>query len=307
MAGQKSLTDLELSQMGLERVFPPGHQHYERVFYDAREGKYYDRGRDMYMSYEEARSFGVKSMQVKKKEMFELVYGNGGHGGPYHSLDEARNRARALLRGSSTERTIYTKERGGFPISDAVERIEREEEKSMDPSIKSQALTLAKQGEELRQLWVMVKDLAQAMAGKAYQRGAGPPYKVVEKSGGDWYVVDKVGNQIEGPTDERDARLALEEIQGKEGKSLPSVPVPEAVGHPGQKGWDDSVEAIVRNIREYVKKDKRQGTVGMSRGNLKQVISTAGVNMQGPNPQELFSRAFDEAVSKVNVPGFDIY
>ncbi len=53
----------------------------------------------------------------------------------------------------------------------------------MAESIKSQAATLAAQGEELRQLWVMVKDLAQALVGE---------------------------------------------------KSLPSVPVPEAVGHVGQ-------------------------------------------------------------------------
>jgi hypothetical protein len=46
----------------------------------------------------------------------------------------------------------------------------------------------------------------------------------------------------------------------------------------------------------------------MSKENLKQVVSTRGVNLQGNNPQNLFARAFDEALSKVGtIAGFEIY
>jgi hypothetical protein len=45
---------------GLERVFSKGHQYHDRVFYDAREGQYYDRGTDLYLTLEEAHAFGVR-------------------------------------------------------------------------------------------------------------------------------------------------------------------------------------------------------------------------------------------------------
>ena len=39
--------------------------------------------------------------------MYELVYGQGGHGGPYPDLVNAWERAIALLRGSRTLTVIY--------------------------------------------------------------------------------------------------------------------------------------------------------------------------------------------------------
>lgn len=45
---------------GLERCFPKGHQFYDRIFYDRIEGSYYDRGRDFFISYDEAKTFGVR-------------------------------------------------------------------------------------------------------------------------------------------------------------------------------------------------------------------------------------------------------
>jgi len=45
---------------GLERVFPPGHELRDRIFYDRYEGKYYDRATDFFLTLEEARAFGVK-------------------------------------------------------------------------------------------------------------------------------------------------------------------------------------------------------------------------------------------------------
>jgi len=40
-------------------------------------------------------------------ERFELVYGNGGHGGPYPNRQEAYRAAQRLLLGSRTEQVIY--------------------------------------------------------------------------------------------------------------------------------------------------------------------------------------------------------
>lgn len=42
---------------------------------------------------------------------FELFYASGGHGGPYASYDSAKFRAVAILRGSSSERSIQIRER----------------------------------------------------------------------------------------------------------------------------------------------------------------------------------------------------
>jgi hypothetical protein len=44
---------------GLERVFPKGHRYYDRLFYDTKEGMYYDLNTDLYLSTEEAKAFGI--------------------------------------------------------------------------------------------------------------------------------------------------------------------------------------------------------------------------------------------------------
>lgn len=44
---------------GLERVFPAGHQYHDRLFYDVREGSYYDRATDLYITLDEAKAFGL--------------------------------------------------------------------------------------------------------------------------------------------------------------------------------------------------------------------------------------------------------
>ena len=45
---------------GLEQVFANGHEYATRIFYDAVEGQYYDRATDLYLTLQEAASFGVK-------------------------------------------------------------------------------------------------------------------------------------------------------------------------------------------------------------------------------------------------------
>jgi hypothetical protein len=44
---------------GLERVFPAGHQYHDRLFYDVKEGSYYDLHGDLYISLERAKTFGL--------------------------------------------------------------------------------------------------------------------------------------------------------------------------------------------------------------------------------------------------------
>lgn len=63
---------------GLEPVFSAMHQYHERIFYDPKEGKYYDSARDMFMTLEEARAFGIKGLQtmdVKTKRYVDSYNG----------------------------------------------------------------------------------------------------------------------------------------------------------------------------------------------------------------------------------------
>jgi hypothetical protein len=43
----------------LEPVFPAGHRYADRLYYDAREGSYYDAARDWYITLAEAAAFGL--------------------------------------------------------------------------------------------------------------------------------------------------------------------------------------------------------------------------------------------------------
>ncbi len=46
-------------QDGLEQVFSEGHQYHDRIFYDRKEGAYYDRHTDLFLTLEQAQAFGV--------------------------------------------------------------------------------------------------------------------------------------------------------------------------------------------------------------------------------------------------------
>lgn len=43
----------------LETVFSAGHQYHDRIYYDIREGSYYDKSTDLFLSLDEAKSFGL--------------------------------------------------------------------------------------------------------------------------------------------------------------------------------------------------------------------------------------------------------
>lgn len=49
----------DLAVYPLENVFPYSHQYYNRIMYDYREGKHYDRATDIYLEYEELKTFGL--------------------------------------------------------------------------------------------------------------------------------------------------------------------------------------------------------------------------------------------------------
>jgi hypothetical protein len=69
--------------------------------------------------------------------------------------------------------------------------------------------------------------------------------------------------------------------------------------------WQDNVTKLANNITVAVRKAKAQGTVGMSRANLRQIVSTSGVSgLLSPNA---FERLFDEAVAKAKLPAGFLY
>lgn len=53
---------------------------------------------------------------------YELHYGSGGHGGPYPSIKKAKKRARALLKGSPTERAVYIRRGVSGPLVDVIKK-----------------------------------------------------------------------------------------------------------------------------------------------------------------------------------------
>lgn len=48
-----------MERPGLESVFPRGHRYADRLYYDPKEGAYYDAHSDLYLSLEDARAFGL--------------------------------------------------------------------------------------------------------------------------------------------------------------------------------------------------------------------------------------------------------
>ena len=44
---------------GLETVFSVGHQYHDRIYYDAAEGKYYDRYSDIYLELNQLAAYGL--------------------------------------------------------------------------------------------------------------------------------------------------------------------------------------------------------------------------------------------------------
>lgn len=66
--------------------------------------------------------------------------------------------------------------------------------------------------------------------------------------------------------------------------------------------WQDNVTVLANNITKAVRSAKADGIVGMSKDNLRQIVSTKGLGYIGPNPQNAFIRLFDDALAKAKLP-----
>lgn len=62
--------------------------------------------------------------------------------------------------------------------------------------------------------------------------------------------------------------------------------------------WVASLDALTANVERECCKLRRDGVVGMSRANLRQIVSTAGVHV----PPASFDRLLDQALNRANVP-----
>lgn len=67
--------------------------------------------------------------------------------------------------------------------------------------------------------------------------------------------------------------------------------------------WQDNVTLMARHIDAAVAKAKREGIVGMSRKNLRQIVSTQGVRVA----PHAFDRLLDEAIRKADIPANWLY
>ena len=65
--------------------------------------------------------------------------------------------------------------------------------------------------------------------------------------------------------------------------------------------WDESLAALTANIRTKVRELKRDGVTGMGRANLRQIVSTRGVNVPNANA---FERLLDQAIERADAQGF---
>jgi len=53
------MLESQLALIGLERVFSINHEYYDVLFYDLREGCYYDRSKDLFIPYCELKHYGM--------------------------------------------------------------------------------------------------------------------------------------------------------------------------------------------------------------------------------------------------------
>lgn len=58
--------------------------------------------------------------------------------------------------------------------------------------------------------------------------------------------------------------------------------------------WDSSLKALKRNLRTLLAELRDDGITGMSRGNIRQIVSTRGVTV----PPSMFDRLLDRALAE---------
>lgn len=62
--------------------------------------------------------------------------------------------------------------------------------------------------------------------------------------------------------------------------------------------WDSSLAALTSNVKATYRKLRKDGTIGISRANLRQIVSTQGVNV----PPSAFDRLLDQAIDRAELP-----
>lgn len=151
-------------------------------------------------------------------------------------------------------------------------------------------------------------DEACAACNGSGRNGANPCEKC---NGSGWKDPKKHGKQMK---DEHEGFAKLEHsLAHKKGVSDPKA-VAAAIGRKkyGAKGMaakaaagrakdDDDTDELVKRIKQAVKEEQANGTVGMSKANLKQIVNTRGLRFANPNH---FERAFEEALQRAGVKGF---
>jgi hypothetical protein len=91
---------------------------------------------------------------------------------------------------------------------------------------------------------------------------------------------------------------------GKDVKKLRPVPVGSDLGAgAGRDGspWEDNVAELASRIKKLVRKLRADGTISMSKGNLKQMVSSRGLSFPNANA---FERGFEEALQQAGVGRF---
>lgn len=69
--------------------------------------------------------------------------------------------------------------------------------------------------------------------------------------------------------------------------------------------WDKNVSILASNIRAAMRDNTAHGIVGLSRANLKQIVSTRGLTIAA-NPST-FDRCFEQALEAAKLPKGYVY
>lgn len=64
--------------------------------------------------------------------------------------------------------------------------------------------------------------------------------------------------------------------------------------------WQASLDALTNNVKVCVRQCRRQGTIAMSRANLRQIVPTNGVHVA----PAAFDRLLDQAIERAGVAAF---
>ncbi len=93
---------------------------------------------------------------------------------------------------------------------------------------------------------------------------------------------------------------ALAAAIGRKKYGAKGMAAKSAAGRAKDGAWDDQVDIMTKNVKDKVRELKDDGVVGMSRRNLRQIVSTRGITV----PPSAFDRLLDEAIQKAGARKF---